>query len=240
MTRRRGRIASAMEEKMIEADRLQRIAALFPRLAAEKELFAELGRRASVVGLEAGETVCHQSSQCSHLPLVLSGSARVFRLGESGREITLYRVLPGESCILTASCIVNRLDFPAVAVCEQALEALVVPVADVLEWENRSMAWRGFLLASVSGRLTEVIELVDEVVFRRMDQRLAEYLCERADGEGRLHLTHQEIAADLGSSREVVTRMLRDFEQRSILRTGRGEIELLQPQSLERIAAATR
>ncbi len=225
---------------MIGGDNKQRIAALFPHLAAEADLFAELLQRASVARLEAGQTVCRQGDECAHLPLVLSGSARVFRLGESGREITLYRILPGESCVLTASCILNGVEFPAVAVCEQAVEALVVPVADVLRWENRSPAWRGFLLAGVGARLAEVIGLVDEVVFRRMDQRLAEYLRARASEDRRLHLTHQEIAADLGSSREVVTRILRDFEQRAILRTGRGEIELLEPGRLDEIARAAR
>ncbi len=225
---------------MIESARGDTVAGLFPQLAADGDLFDRLLASAAIVSLDAGQTVCHQGSQCTSLPLVLSGNARVFRLGESGREITLYRIGPGQSCVLTASCILNGVEFPAVAVCESAVEAAVVPVAEVLRWEGISAAWRSFLLSSVGSRLAEMIALVDEVVFRRMDQRLAEYLLEFADSAGELRHTHQQIAADLGSSREVVTRILRDFENRGILRTGRGVIEVGNPAKLDQIAKAAR
>lgn len=165
--------------------------------------------------------------QCSHLALVTEGSARVYKIGENGREITLYRIGPGESCILTASCIMSQKPFPAFAVSEQPIQALIVSTADVVRWSNHEPAWRDYLFRLISDRLSDVISVVEEVAFRRVDRRLAGYLLQHTtDDSDRIQVTHQSIASDLGTSREVVSRILKDFEQQGFISITRGAITL--------------
>ena len=189
---------------------------------------------ASLARLDQGAYVCHEGHACGGLALVTRGTARVYKLGESGREITLYRVGPGESCILTASCILSDQPFPAFAMCETDVEAAVVPANEVVRWLSESPAWRDYVFGLVSRRLAEVISVVEEVVFRRMDRRIADYLHERLPGHGgAVRATHQQIASDLGTSREVVSRILKELEGDALIRIGRGEIELLDADGLD-------
>lgn len=178
------------------------------------------------VTLPAGKFICMQGDLCGQVPLLLSGSARVYKTSESGREITLYRIEPGESCILTASCILSRAPFPAFAVSEEPVEAVVIPSATFAEWVNRYLPWREFVFDLLSRRFASVIEVVEEVAFRRMDSRVAEYLLERIDGEDGTKITHEKIAFDLGSSREVISRILKDFEREGLVRLSRGMIRI--------------
>jgi CRP/FNR family transcriptional regulator len=209
----------------------------FPDIAADGRLMQELSAVGLAAHLTRGQSICHEGDACSQLALLTSGAARVFKLAESGREITLYRVEPGECCILTASCMLSGRAFPANAVVESDLEAVLVPEPQLLKWMTTSGSWRHFLWSLLAGRLGDVISLVEEVAFRRMDERLAEYLAEYALHRGPvLQATHGQIAADLGTSREVVSRVLKDFELRGLLQLSRGRIELSDPQALRALA----
>ncbi len=191
-------------------------------------------RSASVARLEEGQFICHQGAECAHLALVLSGTARVYKLGENGREITLYRIGRGESCILTASCILSQLPFPALAVCEEPLEAVVIPAGLIRQWLAESTLWRDYVFGLVAHRMADIISLVEEVVFRRMDQRIADYLIQHGSGGNpRIEITHQLMASDLGTSREVVSRILKDFESKGLIRVARGSVEITDPAQLE-------
>ena len=218
----------------------QRALAAFPFLnaadAAFQRVFFEHGMR---VELPAGQFICMEGNQCAHLPLVLSGTARVYKIAESGREITLYRINPGESCILTASCIVNSRDFPAFAVTEAAVEAVVIPAGELPSWFNRHEAWRAYLFDLLVQRLGSVIELVEAVAFRHMDARLAAYLLATTPPDGLLEKTHEAVAADLGTSREVVSRLLKDFEQDGLVALSRGVIRVRDEDGLAQIDKKT-
>ncbi|PVV26346.1 MAG: Crp/Fnr family transcriptional regulator, partial [gamma proteobacterium symbiont of Ctena orbiculata] len=120
----------------------------------------------TIMQLESDQPICQQGMQCSHLALVIQGTARVYKIGENGREITLYRIGPGESCILTASCIMSQKPFPAFAVSEEPIKALVVSTANVVRWSNQEPAWRDYLFQLISDRLSDVISVVEEVAFR--------------------------------------------------------------------------
>ncbi len=195
---------------------------------ADGGLRNSLFQTASIAQLEAGQFVCHEGRECSHLALVLSGTARVYKLGESGREITLYRIGPGESCILTASCIVSHTQFPAFAVCEDMVEAAVIPADEIRQWIAQSALWRDYVFGLVAQRMGDIISLVEEVVFRRMDRRIADYLLQRfKQKQSKIEITHQMIASDLGTSREVVSRILKDFESRGMILVTRGAVEVL-------------
>lgn len=201
----------------------------------EAHFSQEFFEKAVLTHLKKGQYVCHEGSRCGQLAILLQGSARVYKLGENGKEITLYRVGPGESCILTASCILSQLPFPAIAVCETDVEAVVIPAGDVQRWLSASSTWRDYIFGLVATRLTNIINVVEDVAFRRMDRRIADYLYNNTDRSSQLLLaTHQEIAFELGTSREVVSRILKEFELDGVIRVTRGSIELRDPASLER------
>ncbi|MCG7996886.1 MAG: Crp/Fnr family transcriptional regulator [Candidatus Thiodiazotropha taylori] len=200
---------------------------------AERDFQQSFFERASKIDLPADQPICHQGTECTHLALVISGSARVYKLSENGREITLYRIGPGESCILTASCIMNGEPFPAYAVSEEPIEAVLISTADVIRWTDQTPAWRNYLFNLISSRLSEVIGIVEEIAFRRVDRRLAGHLIQLGKQSGaRIESTHQMIASDLGTSREVVSRILKDLEQQQMISTARGVINICDEQRL--------
>jgi len=198
----------------------------------QREVFDQVMR----VRLPAGQAVCQAGAQCAHLPLVLDGTARVYQLGENGREITLYRVHPGESCVLTASCLLSARPFPAFAVCESAVEAVVVQPASVRRWLGSCEPWREYLFGLIASRLVEVFGVLDAVLFQRLDQRLIDHLLRLAESldASEIQATHQMLAAELGSSREVISRVLKGLEEQGLLRVRRGQIELLDRAELRR------
>src|SRR5574341_1318899 len=143
--------------------------------------------------IPAGAQIYAEGDACSAIAFVLSGEVRVYKIGQTGREITLYEIGPGETCILNASCILSGANYPAHAVTTSDVDLLLVPSA----------------------------------VFGRMVERLYEYLIEKSE-DNRLEATHQKIANDLGTSREVVSRLLKDFERKGQVGLSRNAITLLK------------
>ena len=184
--------------------------------------------KAQFAELPAASSICEEGQHCAHLAMVLDGVGRVYKLSTSGREVTLYRINAGESCVLTASCIMNGDSFPAMAVTETTVKAVLISPANVVEWFCLEPQWQQFVFRLLSHRLSEIISVVEEVAFKRIDVRLAEQFARTlASGETVLDKTHAELAADVGSSREVISRILRDFSERGLIRTHRGHIEIL-------------
>lgn len=206
-----------------------------PFLASADAAFQrEMLSSGQLVTLPPGQFICMEGNACSGLPIVLSGSARVFKTGETGREITLYRLGMGESCVLTASCILNDQDFPAFAATEGEVEAFLIPSTHFKSWVDHYPAWRSYVFDLMARRLHTVIAVVEEVVFRRLDVRLATFLVEksRADAVDGLHTTHEQVAFELGSSREVVSRILKEFEHEHLIQLDRGTIRILDKSGL--------
>ncbi|GAB4348132.1 MAG: Crp/Fnr family transcriptional regulator [Gammaproteobacteria bacterium] len=212
------------------------LAEAFPQLCSAIDAVGDhFARECQRVKLPPGQFICLEGQSCSQLALVVKGSVRVYKSGETGREITLYRVSPGGSCILTASCILNQRAFPAFAVAETEVEGYVIPAAVFQSWVEQHPPWRNYVFQLLSDRLESVIEVLEEVAFRRMDSRLAAHLLEKhaVTGSPELRETHEMIAADLGSSREVISRLLKDFEREGLVRLGRGQILILDTEALE-------
>ncbi|MBL8016013.1 MAG: Crp/Fnr family transcriptional regulator [Ignavibacteria bacterium] len=176
--------------------------------------------------IPAGEHIFTKGDSCTFFALMLSGKVRVYKAGETGREITLYRFGKGESCILTASCILSRNSFPAAAVTEEETEAILVPRELFREYIKQYDTWRNYFFDVLSERLSEVMEIVNEIAFRKMDARIAEYLA-GASIDSKVNATHQQIAAELGTSREVVSRILSDFERGQLVKLDRGKIMII-------------
>lgn len=198
----------------------------FPQFrSAGQALLGELLANSRLVPIPAHTQIYREGDACSGIAFVLSGDIRVYKIGQTGREITLYEIGPGETCILNASCILSGKTYPAHAVALSDLSVLLVP-ADLfrrLVREHESV--RDFVFTLLSQRLAGVMELVEEVAFGRMDERLREYLIERS-ADDRLEATHQKIANDLGTSREVVSRLLKDLERQGKLRLSRSAIHI--------------
>jgi CRP/FNR family transcriptional regulator len=223
---------------MIDDRQFERIAQGLPFLRrAEPQARREFLDNAYLARIPAGRDVFVEGDQAEAIALLLSGVVRVYKIGESGREITLYRFGNGESCILTANVILSRQTFPAIATVEQDAEAVMVPAGAFRQWIGRYDLWRDFIFGLLSQRLASVIATVDEVAFRRMDVRIAAFLLERSQGWGQVHITHQQIAAELGSSREVISRLLETLEDGGLIRRSRGVIEVLDAQGLATLAA---
>ncbi|MEM8484965.1 MAG: Crp/Fnr family transcriptional regulator [Bacteroidota bacterium] len=182
--------------------------------------------------MPAGSFICLENNQCGYLPLVLRGEARVYKMSDEGRELTLYPILTGDSCILTASCIMNDIVFPANAIAVTDIEALLVPSQYVRRWLTAHPDWSSYIFSLLSRRLVDVISLVEEVAFQRMDVRLARYLSDASANNTVIKKTHEAIATDLGTSREVVSRLLKELEYKSVVSLSRGAITVLQKDAL--------
>jgi CRP/FNR family transcriptional regulator len=196
-----------------------------PSLAAALE-------RAEVLHLPAGTPVFGEGSPCRQFPLVLSGSIRVAKCSD-GRELQLYRVAPGESCVLTTSCLVGNREYPATGVVERDARVLVLPRPVFDELMNVHAPFRQYVFSLFAERLAEMMALVEAVAFHKLDRRVASALL----GHGRVvNLTHQQVADEVGSVREIVTRVLRGFADQGLVRSGRGAIEVLDAAGLRRIA----
>lgn len=194
---------------------------------APPQLRAALAETGMVVRLKAGEYFLREGDSCAHFAVVATGKMRVFKLGESGHEITLYHVGPGEACPLNVACILSDSPVPAMARVEEDVEAIVVPAPVFRRWIAEHETLRTFVFRMFASRLTEVMSLVEEVAFRRMDQRLARRLgelFEREGAGGSIEITHADLAADLGTAREVVSRLLKEFERLGAIRLLRGKI----------------
>jgi CRP/FNR family transcriptional regulator len=222
---------------VIDPEQRERIDRALPILQqAPRELAEEFWRRAFLVRIPAGRDVFLQGDRIEAIPLLLSGTVRVYQIGESGREVTLYRFRKGESCVLTANSILSQQSFPAIASVEQEAEAVMIPAETFREWVGRHAIWRDFFIGLVSQRLASVMAIVDEVAFRRLDTRVAGLLLQKAQAANPVRTTHQTIAAELGSSREVISRVLEDLGSRGLIRASRGAVEVLDLGGLRRFA----
>jgi CRP/FNR family transcriptional regulator len=219
---------------MIDSKQYNRILQAMPILAsADKNLAREFQQAATLAKIPAGKDVFVEGDAVQSIALLISGVVRVYKVGATGREITLYRFGLGESCILTANAILSKQSFPAIATVEKDAEAVLIPSDIFRQWVSRYDLWRGFVFDLLSQRLSSVMEIVDEVAFRRMDVRVASFLLTRCRVQNPMRITHQEIAAELGSSREVISRILEDFSERGLIRVSRGEVEVLDVEELE-------
>jgi CRP/FNR family transcriptional regulator len=223
---------------MIDVQQFKRISKVLPVLQVDDpRLLQEFQQAAFLATIAAGRDVFLEGDSVDAIALLISGVVRVYKIGETGREITLYRFGHGESCILTANAILSQRSFPAIATVERDAEAVMIPADTFKSWVKRYDPWREFVFELLSDRLSTVMAVVDEVVFRRMDRRVASLLIERSRNMNPIRITHQEIASELGSSREVISRILEDFSQNGMLDVGRGTVEILDFEELNSRAA---
>ena len=222
---------------MLTESTITGLATRFPTLVEDEASRRVVARNGLVKVLDTGATLYHEGDASAYLPLIVAGELAVTKIAETGREITLYRVGVGQSCILSMLGILNHATFPATAEVSAGGDVILVPAARVRELVDRFPAWRQFVFSLYHNRLTSLITLVEEVVFQKLDVRLAALLLRHTKPESStLAWTHQQIAVELGSSREVVSRVLKEWQGRSVLELSRGEVSVADRDALEKIA----
>lgn len=184
--------------------------------------------------IPANQPIFHRGDLCESYFLVISGSVKVMLIAASGREIVLYHVGAGESCVLTTSCLMAGDHYPAEGITETAVTALVFDKATFHRSLHESEAFRKLVFADLGKRFSGVISRIEQVSFSGVDARLAEaLLCQPQFPQ--VFATHQMLATDIGSAREVVSRQLKLFETKGWVKLGRGHINVLQPEALRQV-----
>ncbi|MFO1312458.1 MAG: Crp/Fnr family transcriptional regulator [Burkholderiales bacterium] len=187
-----------------------------------------------IVNVEAGTVLFDDRSPCEAFHLLVEGTVRVSKAGASGRELQLYRVVPGEACILTSSCLLGNVAYSARGVAETSLVAVALPQPLFQRLLSEHEPFRNYVFGLFAERIGELMQLVEAVAFQKLDQRLAALLL----GKGRvIRVTHQALADELGSVREIVSRLLKTFAEQGLVSLGREQIEIVDAARLRRIAA---
>ncbi|AHM05743.1 transcriptional regulator, Crp/Fnr family [Roseibacterium elongatum DSM 19469] len=193
--------------------------------------------RSTVIDVPAGTVLFGPGRAPQNLLLLLEGTVRVQQISDTGREVVLYRVTAGESCVLTTACLLAYEDYSAEGVAETDIRAAAIPRQVFDDLIAASKAFRNFVFSAYSKRITDLFHVVEEIAFGRMDIRLAQKLLERAEGDT-VKATHQQLAAELGTAREVISRQLGEFQRRNWIAQARGAVEILDADGLANLAAS--
>lgn len=211
-----------------------RLRELYPMLdALPAALQLQVEQQMLCMPIPAGTVVFDDAQPCQGFPFVLDGVIKVVKSAPNGRELPLYRVLPGETCIISSSCLLGHQDYNARGVTQSdtLMVLLPIPLFDALLAQP---AFRDFVFSLFGERIADLMQVVEEVAFQKLDQRLATLLL----GKGRvLHATHQQLADELGSVREIVSRLLKGFAEHKLVALGREQIEILDPAGLRSVAS---
>ena len=183
-----------------------------------------LTKTARLVEAPIGTIGYREGGACGAYVMRLAGQSRVYKMSSSGREILLYRVAAGETCVITTTCLLGNSNYPASTIVEQAIQDVIIPAAAFNQLMIDSKVFRTFVMTNYGALITDLIVLLDEVAFHHLDARLAKLLIE--DGSEKISRTHQLMADELGTAREVVSRQLKRFEQKGWVVLGRGQLEI--------------
>ncbi len=196
----------------------------------------QLIAESAVMTVPAGASVFGPGAVPDNLLFLLKGRVRVQQTSESGRDIVLYRVEAGESCVLTTACLLAHEPYSAEGITETEVTAVAIPRGAFDRLMSSSSAFREFVLTAYARRITDLFRVIDDVAFGRIDVRLAARLISLAREDDNLATTHQQLATELGTAREVISRVLHDFQKREFIAQSRGKITFLDRDSLTRLA----
>ncbi len=221
---------------MPKQDLIGRWLGQFPALAAiEPEHLATATASVVFPGLDQGAVAYHHGWACESYVVCLEGGTRTYKTSSNGRELLIYRVGPGSTCVFTTQCLLAGGTFPAESVAEAPTRLAALPAATFHHLMGASARFRRFVLDDYAGLLTSIMSLVDEVAFASLDERLARRLIAEAAPNGVVAKTHQQLAADLGSVREVISRNLAEWERQGWIKTQRGSVQILDRSALARV-----
>lgn len=195
-----------------------------------------LAKSARIVEAPVGTIGYREGGACGAYVMRLAGQSRVYKMSSSGREILLYRVAAGETCVITTTCLLGNSNYPASTIVEEPIKDVIIPSAAFNQLMVDSKVFRTFVMTNYGALISDLIVLLDEVAFHSLDARLAKLLLDT--GSATISRTHQLIADELGTAREVVSRQLKRFEQKGWVTLGRGHVELTNRPALEKLAAS--
>ncbi|NJM84231.1 MAG: Crp/Fnr family transcriptional regulator [Tabrizicola sp.] len=212
--------------------------AVFPALSGlEPGVRDLLARKCAVLSVPRDTVIFAPGKPPENLLLLLDGRVRVQQLSEAGREIVLYRVEAGQSCVMTTSAMLAHEDYSAEGIAETDLRAVANPRAVFDQLVSQSLAFRTFIFTAYSRRITDLFHTIENIAFQRVDIRLAQRLLDLSRGADLVRATHQQLSAELGTAREVISRQLGEFQRRGWIGQSRGSVDLLDRAELERLAA---
>lgn len=200
----------------------------------EKETFVNSSQ---YISFRKGTNI-HNGNECTGIILIRKGCLRLYILSDEGKEITLYRLFPGEMCMLSASCVLNNITFDVFVDAEENAECIIVGGCAYAALAERNNAAKIFALETALARFSDVMWVMQQILFMSMDKRLAIFLLDEISKTGgdTVHLTHEQIAKYMGSAREVVTRMLKYFSSEGIVELSRGGIKILDIKRLRSLS----
>jgi CRP/FNR family transcriptional regulator len=197
------------------------------KLIFEPELYKEIMLSANIA-IEANQLVLREGAFIKEIPILIEGSIKVRKTDSSGKEIVLYHIQPGESCILSITSCLNEKQSKAEALTAEKSKIIVVSAQKVKEWMDTYKSWRKFVMSLYYQRLDEVLSLVDTIAFKQVDVRLLDHLKELSVEQGKsIKKTHQQLANELGTAREVVSRLLKQLEKKGLIVMERGLIHII-------------
>jgi CRP/FNR family transcriptional regulator len=196
----------------------------------ESELIEEMIKRGTPVSIPSGKVILDIGQTVRTMPLILSGLIKVSRLDDQGNELFLYYVNPQESCAMTFTCCMQQYPSEIRAVAEEDTDILMLPVSVMDEWLVKYPTWKSFVMRTIHFRFQELLGMVDQIAFQKLDERLVHYLNEKArvTNSPLLNLSHEQVANDLATSRVVVSRLLKKLENEKKLLLYRNQIRLLK------------
>ncbi len=198
---------------------------LFPLFNFEKELLEEIDH-AEIIEFDPGTVILKENQFIKVVPLVLDGSIKLRKLDPNGREIVFYHIEPGESCILSITSCLNNKESQAEAIVEKKTRLIVVEAERIRSWMDRFPSWRKFVVKLNYNRMVELMTLVDLVLFKSVDARLVQHLKEHAVNS-EVETTHQQLAGELGTAREVISRLLKQMERDRLISLERGKVKII-------------
>lgn len=207
---------------------MKSIQSIFPQL--ESELLKEIEEHAIIKTFEAGEILMRTGQYIKSTMLIVEGQVKVFRESEDGGEYLMYYINPGEGCALSFICAAKVEASKIMAKTMEETTVLMIPIQYMDSWMNKYKSWYYFVLETYRNRFDELLVLIDNIAFKNMDERLEYYLQKHIEVTGSkiIHLSHQQIATELNSSREVISRLLKKMEQIGYVKLSRNEIEWLR------------
>ncbi len=213
---------------MIQLDK-ETIGGIFP-LFTDDELLEALTKEGRLQAFAAGDYVMDKGMPVEYIPLLLKGSLRIMRRDDEDRELLLYYLRAGETCASSLTCCMDQSVSEVEALAEEDTEVLNIPAHLVNDWMDKFPEWKAFVMRIYHDRFQELMETIDAIAFQQLDERLIRYFNERIDNQGGdpvIKASHQEIANDLHSSREVISRLLKQMEKKGMVKLGRNRVEVL-------------
>jgi CRP/FNR family transcriptional regulator len=206
----------------------QLVKSRFP-IVHNEELLKNIAQHGIYKEVKAGEVMMEYGQFIKSVPLILNGCIKVMRQDEEGRELFLYYLYPGETCAMSLTCCMANQKSEIRAIAEEDSEFIAIPIQYLDQWMNEYTDWKNMVMQTYSNRFRDLLNTIDNIAFRNMDERLEEYLFAKSQATQSkiINITHHEVATELGTSREVISRLLKQMEKKNKIVLGRNKIEVL-------------